>query len=320
MPQYTRLKNVQNYGDCQVSDQLESNLISHVQWGLLGIGAFDTVRRNQTGPLGGDESRLRLVSDPRYSTGMVWEGFRQDWVYESGVEYAIQPVAISGVYVNGAFVPAASTGTYAHHIDYPRGRVVFDNPLPSTTTVQCEYSYRKVRLTSADEPWWQEVQLDSLRIDDPAFLQAASGAWNILAENRIQLPAIVVESVMRVGRLEPFQIGNTSRVHRQDVCFHVLTESPFDRKQLHDILVEQWQQRFYLYDKNAVLAADAFPLTGDGQLRPGASGYPALVEDPSQGGYRWRVCEWHGVRSEERDTLPPLYGVTVRATFEIDLP
>lgn len=137
-------KGVNNLGDSLLSDQLESNLFAWCTWSSLGIGAFANITLPASGAYGGTPSLLRLSEDPNYQSGQVWEGFRKDWVWETGVNYAYQPIRVSGVYVNGTFQPVTGTGTYAHTIDYPAGQVVFNNPISPSSNVQCEFSYRTV--------------------------------------------------------------------------------------------------------------------------------------------------------------------------------
>jgi hypothetical protein len=52
--------------------------------------------------------------------------------------------------------------TYAHHYNYPLGRVVFDTAVSTTSAVKLEYSYRNVQTYIADQaPWWDEIQQES---------------------------------------------------------------------------------------------------------------------------------------------------------------
>lgn len=307
-PEYTQFKGVTALGDSLVSDQLEANLINFFDWSFLQVGGFFNVTFPGTG------TRLRLVSDPDYQDGQVWEGYRQEWVWEQSLPSGEQqPVGISGVWVNNSFVPYGS----GFSINYPMGRVVFDSPLPTTARVACEFSFRRVRMATSDAEWFQDLQFNTLELsseNEAQFLEVASGAWNVLAKNRIQLPVIVVEAVSRV-RMKGLQIGSKARVHEQDVIFHVLADTPFDRKQLHDIVIEQWNHQLVLFDKNQVDDADAWPLDEEGQPRPSGLTYPEMVEQ-----YRWRVLSVTEMRSEPQTSLPPLYRATCRATVELDLP
>jgi hypothetical protein len=312
MPTNTQFKGgVTALGDSLVSDQLEANLVEFFDWGFLQVGGFFSV----TFP--GAGTNLRMVSDPDYADGQVWEGYRRDWVWESGVPgVGTQPVAVSGVWVNGTFVARGTAGS-GFHVNYPLGRVVFDSPLPPASRVACEFSFRRVQMATSDAEWFQELQFNTTELDQEnqvQFAEVASGAWNVLAQNRIQLPAIVVEAVNRV-RLIPLELGSSARVHQQDVLFHVLSDTPFDRKQLHDIIVAQWDHRIVLFDKNAVDDSDAWPLDMDGTPRDPARTFEDLVRD-----FRWRVMAVVAMQSEPKLSLPPLYRATCRATVELDLP
>jgi hypothetical protein len=323
MPTHTQLKGVTNFGDSLLSDQLENNLFAFFTWGLLGIGGWTDVRIPSSGAFGGAAHRLRPVTeDPYYTPGQVWEGFRQDWVWESGVEYAFQPIHVSGVYVNGDFVPLAATGVYAHKVNYPLGRVVFETPLdPSGDMVTCEYSYRYCQFSTSDVPWWRQIQQNSLRIDDPQFLEQGSGAWSVLAQNRVQLPAVVIEAVSNARR-KPFEVGSQMQIVSQDVLFHVIAETPWDKKQLHDVITYQTEKRLQGFDKNLLLAADQYPLDADGTPVSGALMYPDLVKPTGQGGFQWNQIRIMSTRAAEQpaSVTAPLYYATVRAAVEVDLP
>jgi len=274
---HTELKGGPHVLDGQLSDLLESNLQAFLQWGLLGAGGFLTVRAPQSGVYGGDESRLRLASDPYYESGQVWEAFRKDWVWESGIPFPTQPVRPSGVWVGSAFHPASETGVYAHRYDYPNGRVVFDAPIPTASVVRTDYSYRLVQVSTADTEWWQQVQAGSMRADDPHFLQQGSGVWDALARSRVQLPAVIVDAVPNVRSRSGYEIGNQLQTVLQDVQLEVLAEDRFYLKWLHDVLCNQKGHRLIGFDKNRVLAADSFPLDPDGSPRPSGKMYPDLV-------------------------------------------
>jgi hypothetical protein len=316
MSDLTRFTGVSHVGRPLQSDILETSFMSFIQWSFLGIGAFSNVYLGASGAFGGQQSKLRGVTDPRYTQGRVWETFRTNWVWESGIEYGYQPIRPSGVWVNSTFYPASTTGSFSHYFDYPRGRVVFDNAIPASSLVQMEYSYRTVHVDSSRKPWFQSVQMDSYRLDNPQFLQQGSGAWNVLAENRIQLPAVVVEVVPRTRHF-PLEIGTTARIHQQTVVLHVLAETPWERDQLHDVFVNQYQKRIVGIDKDAMAKANAYPLQYNGTLASGAIMYPQMI---SATGYPWRQISWIDVTSSPVAELPPLYWAAVEVKAQVDLP
>lgn len=315
MPTHTTLKGVTHISDPLVSDQLEANLIGFFQWGFLGVGGFFTARRGDETCYGAaDPSRLRPVTDQNYADGRVWEGFRKDWVWESGVEYRDQPVRVSGVWVDGAMVPVGSSVA----VDYPNGRVVFAEPRAQTSVVQAEHSYRLFQVYSVDNPAWAQIQTGSFRPDDPQFLQLGSGAWDVLAQNRVQLPAVFVEAVpnaKRVGR----QMGGGEWVY-QDVLFHVLAEERFHAKWLHDTIVAQQDKTIRGFDKGRMLTDDAFPVDAWGAPRPSGLMYPDLVKPSGQGGYYWDDITFERTQGVEQPRYGDLWYGTVRATMKVATP
>ena len=133
-------------------DNLSNNLLLGVQdflsWGLLNIGAFQNITRSPatSGSFADGHSRYRLRNsdDPSYDAGQVWEGFRNDWVWESGVSYQnTKPIQVSGVWIDNYFYEPTDS-TYSHFIDYPNGRIVFDYGVPTTKRVETNFTHRTV--------------------------------------------------------------------------------------------------------------------------------------------------------------------------------
>lgn len=297
-----------HYGKAGTTDQIRDSMALWLQWGWLGVGAFTNVTFATQPPYGGTPSRLRPVLDPRFPTAsptgtVVWEAFRADWVWESGVAYPTAPTAWSGVYVGGTFVPTASTGVYRHTVSYPEGRVYFANALPTGAAVSGEYSYRHVHVRRADEPWFQALLERSLRADETR----PSG---LFPQNRVELPAVVLEPVNRVAS-RPYEIGSLARIHRQDVLLHALAETDWECGRLHDVLADQYDRRIPSFDRNAV----AFPLDYRGALASGAMTYPQLVVAAP-----WRQIRVANVQSSPPAELGGLHWSTVRFTLEVDCP
>jgi hypothetical protein len=263
-------------------------------------------------------AELRLVDDRNYTLGQVWEGNRQDWIWESGVEYSYQPIQISGVYVNNTFHEGSSTGTYEHIVDYPRGRVIFTNPLPTGSTVEVNRSERYYSFYSSDEPWFKEVFFNSYRVDDSHFKQVSSGVYSVLAQNRIQLPAVVVETVPR-RKFIPKQLGGGQWVVT-DVLFRILSENTWDRDRIFDVITFQKEKTILSFDKNAMVDANRFPLNYDGSLASGAMTYPNLILPSGDGGFYWKKILFEDVQAQDSQDTPPLFRATVRGTFRIDYP
>jgi len=318
MLEYTKFKGITQIGNSTVCEQLKANLTTFYNWGMLEIGGFTNVSIPESGAFGGNFHKLRLVEDPNYTKGRVWETARQKLVYESGMDYAYSPIQISGVYVNNTFYPITGTGTYEHKISYPLGRVIFTSAIPATSTVYMEYSFKYANFYTSDVPWFKEVMFNSYRVDDPNFLQYGSGVWSTLGQNRVQLPAVIVETVPRRDFI-PLQIGGGQWL-RQDVLFHILAENTWDRDKLIDIITYQNDRTILSFDKNLVATADKFPLDYEGSLRSGAMIYPDLIKSSGEGGFFWKKIFIKDMRTQEALSVSPLFRAVVRGTFEIDFP
>ncbi len=107
---------------------------------------------------------------------------------------------------------------------------------------------------------------------------------------------------------------------RQDVLFHILAETTWDRDKLFDIITYQKDRTILAFDKNAMVTADKFPLDYQGSLVSGAMMYPDLIKLPSDGGFFWKKMFVKDMQSQDSPSIPPLYRAAVRGTFEIDFP
>ena len=277
------LKGFSNVNQLSLSNHLQDNIIEFVDWALLNKGNYFNVSIGELAPNGYDYSKLRMVSNEHYSSGQVWEGFRNNWVWQSGVAASPAPTVdyndmypgISGVYVDSVFYPTDTTGDYAHHVDYFNGRVIFDSPIPTGSTVQAEYSYKWINIVYANSiPWIREIQYRSYDINSE-FFQTGKGDWDTPAETRLQLPAIGIEIVPRRS-LRGYQLGGGQWVYT-DVLFHCLAEDELTRNQLVDIISLQADKKVPTFDSNLVASSGDFPLDYRGVPTSGALNFPNLV-------------------------------------------
>ena len=313
----TTFNHVAQVGNTLLNSELESNLKSYLDWGMLGIGGWFNVEIPTSGAWGGTFDQLRLVDDPAYTLGQVWESPRKDWVWETEVEYTgASPIDISGVYINST-LKTTGDATYGHHYNYPLGRVVFDSAIPTTSTVQLEYSYRNVQTYIADQaPWWDELQYNSMRVDDSTLSQVSSGNWGILANHRVQMPAVVVEAVPR-RTYQPYELGCSNNFITQDVLFHIVAESRWWRNQLVDIISLQKDHTVMLYDSDKLADSGAFPLDYRGMVVDTSKNYSGIVNTPSYQYTSARITNMAVTEMESYNSR--LYEGTVRASFEVIL-
>lgn len=312
MPTYTNLKYVRRAGEPLLTEQLEDNLISFFDYGLVNTGHFYNVSISQSGAYGPNNSKLSLASLPNYTTGQVWQSYRKNWVNDTDVEYATLPINVSGVYVNNVFQPSSGVGAYAHKVDFKNGRVVFTSPISTSSVVKAEFSWKSVAIERAEHPYFRNIQYDSYKSNAPSLSTPNSGLYSIPAENRVQLPAVFVE-VLSNRYFEPREIGGGSIVSN-GVHFHVVAENSRDRGHLIDIISCQYQKEFWLYDKRTA----PFQLEPDGSKASGAMSYPMMV---SESGCRWRECYFEMSMVEDVGlNAPGLFIGSVRLTPKIIMP
>jgi|TARA_Y100000361_G_scaffold43041_1_gene37112 hypothetical protein len=277
------LKGFNSVKDTTLNNEIQDNMVEFFDWALLKKGNYFNVTLGETAPNGYDYSKLRLSSDERFTAGTCWEGVRNNWVWQSGVNYSPAPLVgtnntkpgISGVYVDDTFYPTTTTGDYAHHVDYFNGRVLFDSPIPTGSKVQVEHSYKWINVVYANSvPWLREVQYRSYDINGE-FLQAAKGDWDMPPEARLQLPAIAIEIVPR-RTITGYQLGGGSYVDT-DVLFHCLAEDEMTRNKLVDIVSLQNDKTFYAFNSNSIAASGDFPLDYKGSPVSGAMNFEELV-------------------------------------------
>lgn len=275
------LKGISTFGDATITTHVRENLISFFDNGLVEKSGFVNVEIPTTGYYDGLEHRLRPVSDPRYNDGQVWEGFRSNWVWQSGngalTSTDSSYPGVSGVYINDTFYPTSTDGDYAHHINHPLGRVIFDTAISTNSRVECSYSYKYVNVTRVDGlEWFKQIQINSERADNANFI-SNSGEWGILGDNRLQLPAIGIELV-NSRRMIGYQLGGGQTIFT-DFLFHCVAEDAYDRDHLMDIVMLQNDKIIRAYDLNDISSNNAFPLDYRGVPVSGALLYENLISD-----------------------------------------
>jgi hypothetical protein len=318
MPTYTRFKNIGSIQDLGITDQLIPNLTSFIDWGLLNADGFFNVSVGGSGAYVTDNSRLRPVQDRAFTQGRVWEGHRINWVWESGLEGSYQPIRVTGVHVNSVFYPSSTTGTNSHFVDYPNGRIIFNNAISTGSVVKAAFSYKWAKITDFENPLFQQALHRAYRTDDN-YLNFGSGDRNLLGQARFEFPVVAIEIAPRQRR-SPYQIGGGEWIY-QDVNFHILAEKKPDRNKLIDILAPQTDKTIYLYDINKIADSGRYPLNVNGSLASGALCYPALVEGQDVGGFRWRKATFENTEGKQFNQVNTnlWYGI-VQTTLKIDLP
>lgn len=304
-------QNVDKLGKHYLYAQLEENLKSFLNWGFLNIGGFVNINR-PTNNISNNVSfhKLTKKEDPLYKSGQVWETFKKQWVYETGIVYASgSPINISGIYINNSFVPAP-TGSAQHpfKLNYDLGRVIFNSGLPSNSDVQMNFSYRAIQVYKA-----QENLSDWKRLQEMTFKRADVDK-ETSSNHRIQLPCIIIEPINSAD-FNPYELGSLTYDVKQDILLHIFTENYIDRNNIVDILRLQKEKPLKLYDINKVIKDQVYSLNKDGSLNTNRKNYNQLFDDNQ---YFWRISYIDNVNIIDNQSLNyNLFYSTVRLSMEI---
>jgi len=307
-------QNVSNLGENYLINQLEDNMKSFLDWGFLNIGAFINVNTPTTGLYGGVFSDFKTTSQPGYKDGQVWQSFKKDWVWETGVSYNnFSPINFSGININGSFYSAPTgNGNYTYNVNYPLGQIVFDRKIPATTKVKADYSYRWCQVyKSSTTPQWQELQEMTYQ-PSPQINQRASGDYNVGASHRIQMPAIIIEPISR-SYYKPYQLGAKDFIADQDILLHVFTENASDSHRITDILRLQKDKVITLYDSQKVVKSGVYPILYNGSLNPSGYSYEEILDN-----FHWKRCYLKEISVLNMESANKnLYWCTLRVTAQV---
>ena len=318
MGTFQKLKGITDVFEYTLNNDIQDGLLEYFDWALLDIGNYFNSTLGETGPNGEDYSKLRSSSNDQYTNGQVWEGFRKNWVWQSGVDYSPAPLVgtnntkpgVSGVYVDDNFYPNTTTGDYAHTIDHFNGRVIFDTAIPTGSKVQAEHSYKWINVVYANAvPWLREIQTNTTE-PTSSFFNRDKGSWDIPPESRLQLPAIAIE-VVASRRFKAYALGGGQWVYT-DVIFHCLAEDEITRNKLVDIVSMQSDKNIPLFNSNKINASGDYPLDYQGVPVSGALRYPELVEKHPEGRIRLTNAIVQDMVTVDSD----IFGGIVRFTTE----
>ena len=307
---------VDNIGSTLILNEIENNYKSFLDWGFLNLGAYTNVTIPTTNISSFDLHILKPTADPNQPSNRVWQSARKDWVYETGVSFSgSSPTQISGVYVNGTLYPAPTgNATIGYKINYPEGKVVFNTGIAASSVVQLNYAYRNIQVYKMEEfPYWKEIQYRSLE-NKTGLSLSDKGDFAVGSEKRVQLPAVVIETVARTES-KPFRLGDKSLIMEQDILLHILSDSPKDKNNIVDILRLQEDRYLWLYNTNSVVKSGLYPLNYDGSKNLTGQNYYSIVNNES---LRWLKCRITNVSVSDINFVNiRMYGSVVRVSNEI---
>lgn len=271
------------YGSYSLEDKISQNVISFLKYGLLEVGAYYNINRGTTDYAGNNAALLRRVSFPGATGYRVFEGLKNDWIWESGVNLAFSgtaPIGISGIYVNNTFIPNGSAYSgISFHIDYSLGRVIFASDIQPTAQVEVNHSIRAVNVYSVDSVFYKDLL---------AYYQnrtnwglAGSGIDSINSRYKAFLPAIFVN--VDGYQSQPMEIGSRAKYSQTDIKFDIFATNPQDRKRISDYIYMMEHKGFFLFNPDTAPK----PLTSSGTISSNAKTWPDLVTQYNGGKARF---------------------------------
>lgn len=301
------IKGFTNLSDKGYPELMKDSILDFFDWGFLEIGNVINVTVPTSGVYGGSFHQLKTANDPRYTNGQVWQSAHKNWVWESGALLPVQPIAISGVYLNGSLTTTGFT------IDYPNGRIIFDTAISTNTTVTLNYSYKYVTFFSSDfDGLIRQIRSNGNRPDHAQFQIAGSGQWDVPGEGRVDTPFACLE-LIDTNSNEGYQLGG-AYYSKARFIFHVVGTDPTFVDRIGDIISDQANKTFFGVDYNKVLESGVYPLNYDGSLSSSPLTFKEMVED----GYRWRKIYFvNGTKEKKNEILPGLYHTPVRFTTQV---
>lgn len=269
-----QLKNFTTINQISHSINLEHNIAQFFDYGTLLISGYQNIYFNSTDYAGRPIGTLKPMESRQYSSGKVWEAYRTNWAWQSGS--GINPVNISGIYINGVFT------TSGFNVDYLHGQIVLDSGISTSSLVKCSYSPKTIFWDVSTSPWHRELLTETYKYSAFDASGIGSGIRNVLTNHRIQLPAVIVE-VSKENNFEPYMLGGGS-FYNPKVNFYIYAENQEHCKFITDLISSQNEHSFLGTDFEQVRQNNQFPYTHYGFLRSGAKTLPQL-----QAAYPWNV-------------------------------
>ena len=252
----SRLQNVCRIGQLSVSEKLEANLISWLDWGFVNAGGYINVEIDQTGCYVGNQSLLEEVTDLRDS-GIYWQG-PTNFVYESGTESSPAPFYEPLVYVNSILDSGAV-------VNYRDGQIV---PTSGVTgnTIKCSFSYKWTTFTSARKsPSVRRLKYGHTRTD------IDNGQVGLPTQTTLPLPAVIID-VPPISSSRPYTLTRLGmKTYKHNINISVIGESASDVTKICDYICGQEGVAILGFDPDLVIASGDFPLNFDGTKNSGKS-------------------------------------------------
>lgn len=275
---------------------------------LLKDGLYTNVSVGELNPYFTDISRLQpgdqVYPEPDFISSVpnrVFQSAFKNWVHEEGIPSPgsgiAPPTVASGVTVGGTFYPTATTsGTFAHSVDFPNGRIIFTTPLAGTPIVQATFAYKEFGVDGANifDNEKRPLLIETALKDNPSV----TGVIVYPSWDARTLPLVLVDILSRDN--SAYELGTRAAVKDYFGVFHVWARDEFTCGHIEEIISDEYRQVLLGIDFNS--APD--PLLAFGAKNPNFPGYNTLAT-------LWGPFFWRRIYLEElspqKDT--PLYEV-----------
>lgn len=290
------LKGFNSVHEPTISNEILDSIVEFFDWGLLQKGNYFNVLLGELDRRGNDVSKLKLSDSKAFTKGSAWEGLHPNWVWQSGISYWPNPVQISGIYVDNNFLPLNSPSN-PYYIDYYNGRVVFSTPIPTTSKVQVEHSYKWITVDYANS----FDGIKSIRSDEET----------LPPELTIRLPTIAVEIVSR-NKMTGYELGGGQLVETM-VLFHCIAKDEPTRNRMVDIVSYQNEKSIFTFNSVKMAQENAFPLNYRGTPVSNALNFRDLVSKYPRYKLRFSNIKTGDMKMEANS----LFGATVKLDVEL---
>lgn len=180
------------------ADKLIFSLKMWLEDSFIQSGAFTVVDETS------DYYKLNRVHVGDMVDDRVFDGMGPTWIWSDDITDGA--FKATGVVIDSVFYPTASTtGTYAHKIDYLRGRVIFDSPISVDKDVYCEYCFVDIGVLSDADKDMIFAAADQVTNYDDIDTNSPNGVAKIDKRNRLWLPSVVIS--IRGERKRPDCLG-----------------------------------------------------------------------------------------------------------------
>ncbi len=302
----SNLEGINYWADWCLEDIVLYNVINFVKYGLLEIGAYINIQKDQVNYLGHDLSRLNpVVGVTGITDYTIYKGPRPDWVWETGI--AIKPTGVtapyvpSGIYINNAFHPTgviASGNSYS--MDFSRGQIVFNSGRAPTDVVQVPHSVRLVQVYQTESQEYADLVSN--------WNQAAGTGHITGLKPKAYLPAIFID-IPSMTTVRGVQQGSRAKVSDIAVEFLAVSATPSEVRKLSSSLYFLETKSFNIYN----ITSETFALNAYGELVYPNRTWPILASGAL---YQGRFEE--NAKTSRARMEPPLFARRLICSLRID--